>query len=202
MEGANGLRKISPWFSTPVSHVRTQDRCGRRVWSLPRSLPSPPLLLCFCLLPERKHLLLCHLALTRAPGSPAHTATATLPVCGGERRLRRAALRCMLFFSWPHACSMFEHALHAGHSSRGARAHTHLLPSVCPLSGYLAPPPLRLRAPAMEAPSLWLLLLLLISSPSTSVALLSPQGINYEGSFPPLSLFLSLVFVLVFFFTA
>jgi hypothetical protein len=40
-----------------------------------------------------------------------------------------------------------------------------------------------MEAPPPSPPSLLLLLLLLVSSPSTSLALLTPQGVNYEGSF-------------------
>lgn len=137
-------------------------------------------------------------------------------VCVAWTALRCAALHCTAFacFSWPHACSMFAHTLHAGELDAGA--HT-LSSSACfalgtatlPRSLLLAPPPISASLPsAMEEappssspPSLvvLLLLLLIISSPSSS-ALLSPKGVNPEGSVPSfLSLFVLLRIVLSFY---
>ena len=131
---------------------------------------------------------------------------ASLSLClvwGREKAaLRCAALRCVACFSWPHACYMFEHALHAGvgHSSRQAGRHTS-----SPLSTLFAPPPASLRQ--------WKRLHLLRPPYCSSCCFSSPPLRLHWRSSPPrastmkvlspsLTLFLSMVFVLVLFFSA
>jgi hypothetical protein len=212
-------------------------------------LAYPPLLLCSCvlLLPERRHLLLCHLPLTdMAPGRGAacvsclclslralrcvahcpHSATAIslgfgclaaflplslygLTVAWGREK---AALPSALHRTAPppalrlHVllgltlvpCLNIPHHIARRRTGRHSFSLSSLLLAPAPPTSSCLPSAMEEAPPSSSPPSppvmLLLLLLLIVSSPCSSSALLSPKGVNPEGSVISLSPFPSFLF--------